>query len=486
MSTAPNNGAAPSYHSKINFKRMNKYFKYIISLGILLTTGFNSFSQDTLTTKDTLTLAECRAMALDYNKQLKLAHYQSQEAEQNKKVARTAYLPTLSADGTLMHRPESIEFNTAGGFLPTAESEADALAGNYSGLSNVYSPGMSMSMDNLTLFMGGLSLEQPIFTGGKIYYSNKQADLGVEMTKYAYELKHDEVIELIDKAFWQVAMVEANIKLAESYITMLKELEEQMIDMYDLGLSPASEKLKVSVQKNDAELQLMKAKNGLRISKMYLNQVIGRDLNAEVNIFYDNPETNLFDMANGVDMALTNRNELKLMNKQIELSEYDKKIARSDYLPTAGVSLQYSTFYVSDIYEDGGFSPMIAGKVSIPLFAWGQGVKKQKAAEFVIKQKEEELNRTNDLISLEVMQVQVQIEEAYEEISIAKENISEAEESLDETKASFDVGLNTTTDLLNAQADWQNAKSQLISAVANFKLLETQWAKVTGTLYSAK
>ncbi len=460
----------------MNYNKIKTYFKYILSLCLVLPFAMAAYSQDSLS------LGECRSLALEYNKQLKMAHYQSQEAEQNKKVARTAYLPALSADGTLMHRPQSIDISTSGGFLPTAESAEAAAAGNYSGISNVYSPGMSYSLDNLTLFMGGLSLEQPIFTGGKIYYSNKQANLGVEMTKYAYDLKHDEVIELIDKAFWQVATIEANIKIAESYIEMLTDLEDMMVQMYDLGLSPASEKLKVSVQKNDADLQLMKAKNGLKIAKMYLNQVIGRDLKENVDIVYDTPEANLYDMANGVDLALNNRNELKLMNKQIELSEYDKKIARSDYLPTAGVSLQYSTFYVNDIYEDGGFSPMIAANVSIPLFAWGQGAKKQKAAEFAIKQKEEELNRTNDLISLEVLQVKVQVEEAFEEIAIAKENISEAEESLEETKASFDVGLNTTTDLLNAQADWQKAKSQLISALANYKLLETQWAKVTGTL----
>ena len=80
------------------------------------------------------------------------------------------------------------------------------------------------------------------------------------------------------------------------------------------------------------------------------------------------------------------------------------------------------------------------------------------------------------------MQVQVQIEEAFEAIIIAQKNITEAEESLEETKASFEVGLNTTTDLLNAQASWQSAKVELISATARYKVLETRWARVTGNL----
>jgi outer membrane protein TolC len=86
------------------------------------------------------------------------------------------------------------------------------------------------------------------------------------------------------------------------------------------------------------------------------------------------------------------------------------------------------------------------------------------------------------MINLEVQQVKIQLEEAYESIEIAKKNIKEAEESLEETKASFEVGLNTTTDLLNAQAQWQAANSRLIEALAQFEILQTSWQKVTGNL----
>jgi outer membrane protein TolC len=456
---------------------MKIFNKYIISAAVIFAALTSLSAQDS-----TLTIEQCRTRAIAYNKQLKVAAYQKGEASAYQKAARTAYLPAISAEASIVHLPNEVEASTSGGFLPTAASEEDALAGNWSGISNVYSPGLSLQLDNLSYITGGVSLTQPIFTGGKIYYSNKQADAGMEMAEYGYQLKYGQVIELTDKAFWQVAQIEANIKLAESYIEMLTELEEQMNKMYELGLTPASEKLKVSVQKNQSELVLMQARNGLKIAKMYLNQVLGKNLNAAVNIKYDELNTSLFDMANGLELALNNRNELKLINKQVELSEYDKKIARADYLPSAGVSVQYSSIYISDLYDNMDFQPMIGAQINIPLFAWGQGHQKQKAAEFVIQQRQEELNRTTDLISLEVMQVKVQIEEAYEAILIAEKNIAEAEESLEETKASFEVGLNTTTDLLNAQASWQSAKAELINAATRFKVLETTWARATGNL----
>lgn len=453
---------------------MNSIIKHIIAFGVVF------LSLQNLSAQQSLSLEQCRQEAFVYNKELKKAALQKEEAEENLKIAKTAFLPAISADANLMQLMNMDDITMPGGFLPTADNATDAANGIYTGISDVYSPGLSIELDNTSVIYGGLSLVQPIYVGGKIRYTNQQAKSAIDITEYSYRLKYSELIELTDQAFWNVAMVEANIEVAENYITMLKELEEQMNDMYEVGLQPASERLKVSVQKNEAELQLLIAKNGLKISKMYLKQIIGRPLEEDIIIEYGELDTQLFNLNNGIGLALENRNELKIMGEQVELSELNKKIALSDYLPQLGLSAQYTGTYITEFQEDLSFSPLIAAQLSIPVFQWGQGFHKQKAAQIRIHQAETELSHTTDLIKLEVLQAQVKVEEAFEAIIIAKKNIAEAEESLDEAKASFEVGLNTTTDLLNSQADWQKAKSQHIQALAQFKVLETTWQRVTG------
>lgn len=430
-----------------------------------------------------MTLEDCRKQAIEANKDLKKVSYQKQEAMAYQKAVRTAYLPAFSAEINFMQMFDIDDINMPGYFLQTADSEEAAQNGEFSGQSNVWSPGMQMELGNLSVLYGGLSVTQPIYTGGKIKYSNKQADIGVEMSDLNYQLSYSKMIEKTDETFWQVATIQANIELAEKYITMLAELEDQMNEMHKLGLKPASEKLKVSVQKNEAELELLRAKNGLKIAKMYLNQLLGQDLNTDVQIDYnDSIDIEMINFNNGLESALTNRSELKMMKEQVSLSEYDKKITRADYLPQAGVSLQYMGTWVKNLQEDVTFRPMLAAQLSIPLFKWGQGKHILRASNFKIQEAQTELENTNELISLEVLQVKVKIQEAYEAILIARKGIKEAKESLDETTASFDVGLNTTTDLLNAQADWQKANVQLISAMAQFRVLSTSWEKVTGNL----
>lgn len=458
---------------------MNQSIKYLLSTVVVLMTVLgNSFGQKVMT------LEECRKQAVDFNKELKNAALQNKEALANQEVARTAYLPKVSGSATLMHSPTFDGISMPGYFLPTAESAEAAQAGNFTGTSDVWNPGINLAMDNLTLIYGGLSIEQPVYAGGKIKYSNQQADAGVEIAGMALDLKYSEIIEKTDQAFWNVAMVESNIKIALEYIEMLTELEDQMTAMYEVGLQPASEKLKVSVQKNEAELNLMRAKNGLKVARMYLNQIMGQPLRTDIQIDYDPEEqVALINLAAESKVATSNRNELKILEKQKEISELDAKITRADYLPTVGVSAQYTNYWINDLYEEVDFQPMLAASVSIPIFQWGQGKKKQRAAQLRIEQAQTDLSNTNDLINLEVMQVQVELEEAFEAIQIAQKNIEESKESLEETRASFDVGLNTTTDMLNAQAQWVEAQAQLTQATAEFRVLETRWERVTGNLY---
>ena len=434
--------------------------------------------------QEVLNLETCRKLAIERNKDLKSADYSKQEAMENQKAARTAYLPGLSLTSSIMYRPNMDAISMPGDFLPTASSAELAQKGEFTATSDVWMPGMNLDLGNLSLIMTDITVQQPIYAGGKIKYLNKQADAGVEIFKHAYQLKYDEVIEQTDQAYWNLISVSANVELAEKYIEMLTELEDLMTEMHKLGLCMLSEKLKVSVQKNQAELNLVKIKNGLRIAKMYLNHVTGQELQKNYTILnsFDETSDKFKDLSVGLDQALTNRNELKILNEQLNISKYDQKIALSDYLPEIGVSAGYSSIYIDDISENLSFDPSFAAQVSIPIFQWGQGRYKQNAAKLKVKKAEIELENTSLLISLEIQKVKSQLEEAFETVLISDENLKVAKTSLEETQSSFEVGLNTVTDVLNAQANWKNAKVQRIGSLAQYESLQTTWLKVTGQI----
>lgn len=455
---------------------MKLNFKYIILCFLL-------FSYVSTLAQVKMSLDECRIQAIAYNKELKKASYQKEESLANLKSAKTAFLPSVEASASWTYMTGLDEISMPGKFLNTASSESNALNEEFTGISNVWFPGFELDLGNLSYVNAGLSVTQAIYVGGKIKYLNLQATEGTLISNLNYDLKYAEVIEQTDLAYWNLAAIDAQVKLAIKYIDMLSSLEIQMLDLFELGVIPSSERLKVSVQKNEADLNLIRAKNRLQIAKMYLNKIIGKALDTDIQLI-DQLSTNVseFNFGISLDEALSNRSELKILEKRLNISEYDRKIIKSEYLPQIGIGVNYSTMFTNKTEDDGNLQTSYSGQISIPIFNWRQSQHKQKAARMRIRQLEAELDNASDLISLEFLQVRLQINEAFESIILAKKSISEAEESLKETKASFEVGLNNTSDLLNSQADWQQANTQLIIALVQYESLQTKWMRVTGNI----
>ncbi|MCU4177508.1 TolC family protein [Carboxylicivirga sp. N1Y90] len=447
-----------------------KRLSYILGLGLLLVVN-SVFAQESIT------IAKAREMALEYNKTLKVADLQRMEAGANQKQARTAYLPMIDASGTAMFLPQLDNVEIPGFHLPTADN-----SGNITGMSDVYFPGVNIETERLQLYQAQLDMQIPIYAGGRIRYANKMADKGVEIAEEAYQLETEQVVLNTDKVYWQLVALKENLKVANKYVTMLDSLESQLKVMYDIGLVPKSEQLKVSVQKNEAELNLMRAANAYQLVQMNLCQTIGLPLNSAVEVDDDlneNPE--MLSLADALNKAMDSRSELHILGKQVEINDYRKKSVSAEYRPSLGAQVSYGYTHVPNLITDQ-FMTTASAQLSIPIVHWGEKKHKMDAARYQVQQSQLKLDETREFVQMEVQQYMLQLSEAYESIFLAKKGKLEAEENLEEVKLSYEAGLNTTTDLLNAQASWQKAQAGLLEALANYEIAKTTYYKGIGQL----
>ncbi|PWJ43838.1 TolC family protein [Sediminitomix flava] len=420
--------------------------------------------------QNNLTLEECRAQAIAYNKDLKAAAINIEKAEAQMKLAKKAHLPNIDA-------------SASGSYIPNLNAELDIPGYLLPPDMGVPADGfVTMTQESFTLATADITMTLPVYTGGKIKSINKQAKIGEEVSKEQYQLTYADVIEKTDQAYWNLTAAHEGVKVAKSYLTTLTAFEEQMNDIYEVGLLPASEKLKVSVQKNQAELELLRAENGVKVATVYLNQLIGFELEAPTLPTEELEESVIFDTSEGTQIGISNRKELAILQKNIEVKNLDTKIVQADYKPQVGVQAGYMYLYASDIGEDLAPVVMLAGKVSIPVFHWGEKKEKLKIARHETRLAENDYSKAKDLISLEITQKSLEVDEAYKAVQIAKRSVAQAEESLEETKYSFEAQLNTTSDLLSAQTELQNAQFQLIAALVAYEVKKTAWKKATGQL----
>ena len=67
-------------------------------------------------------------------------------------------------------------------------------------------------------------------------------------------------------------------------------------------------------------------------------------------------------------------------------------------------------------------------------------------------------------------------------VHTAVQGREQADENLRVMRQQYDNGMAVLTDLLDAQAQWQQARSNLIEAQTQYKLYETEYLRVTGRL----
>ncbi len=449
----------------------------IHALLLILLLAFSASGQENLSLK------ESRKLALEYNHAIKIANSLILENKANEKFAFTHFLPNLKGEGSYVRLFDIDDITMAGTFLPTANSMEDALMGKFSGISNVYFPGMKIEMGDLDFYTANINLLQPIYAGGKIRRGYKMAKIGSEMAVLNLKLKKSDIILETDKAYWNLVSVREKVKMADIYVKMLQSVVRDLQNAFDLELVTKNDLLKAKVQLNKAKLGQFKAKNGYVLSRMALCQVIGKPLDTEII-----PTDTILAVqvhaasADFKSKALQQRAELQLLSKQVDLSKQQEKFIMGNYMPQLGVGASYGyTSKVKELMkENTGFR--LQAKVTMPIFHWNERKHKRSIARAKTAQKELALQQAKDLIGLQVQQAYFRLQEANEQIRLADVTMQQAEENVTIARNSFTEGLISTSELLDAQALWQQAFSDLIDAKINYKLQEVEFKKAIGEL----
>ena len=482
-----------------------------------------------------LSLDSCRQMALRNNKQLGISKLKQDVAANLRKSARTKYLPHISAVGTYQHTTRAISLlndqqkaalpnlgtGIAKGMEPTVTGlgtsfaqmgaafaqlgiPAQNVAEMLGGLHQTMTEGMTglqtmlnaegqkiveaLNTDTRNVWAGSILLTQPIFMGGSIIAMNKMADLAEDMAENSREARRQATLYKIDQTYWQVVSLCHKKKLAESYLELVKKLNADVHKMIDEGVATKSDGLSVEVKVNEAEMAVTKVNDGLVLSRMLLNQVIGLPLDEQVSLADEQAETiavvELTPELN-VAAAVENRPELKMLQNSVDIAKQTTNVLRAGNLPQVALTGGYS---VSNPNVFNGFQKSFAGfwnvgvLVRVPLWNWGDVMYKVRASKGATSIANLELAEAREMIELQVNQNTFKVGEANKKLAMAQANIQRADENLRTANLGFREGVITPTTVMEAQTAWLQAQSQKIDAEIDVKLSQVDLQKALGTL----
>lgn len=462
-----------------------------------------------------LSLDSCRALALRNNKELKIAQEKIKAAHYEKKAAFTNYLPNFSATGTYMRNQREVSLlsneqkeglSTMGSTLqPQFQATMQQIAAANPDLGQLLAPlaaldiasplnamGTSLTdalrTDTRNMYAGAVTLTQPIYMGGKIRAYNKITNYAEKLSMAQHETNVQKVILSTDEAYWQVISLVHKKQLAESFLQLVQKLDSDIEKMIREGVATKADGLSVKVKVNEAEMTLTKVNDGLSLAKMVLCQLCGIDITTPIQLTDENLENLPMPYTNvekHVETAYENRPEIRGLELATDIYKQKVNVVRSEYLPSVAL---LGNYIVSNPSVMNGFEKKFKGMwnvgvmVSIPIFHWGEGSYKVKAAKADARAAQLQLDEVKEKIELQVNQSSFKVNEAAKKLAMAEKNLDKADENLRYANLGFREGVIPTSNVLEAQTAWLSAQSEKIDAQIDVKLTDVYLKKSLGIL----
>ena len=475
-----------------------------------------------------LSLDSCRALALRNNKQINAAKFKQEIALQLRKAAKTKYLPKVDVVGGYQYFSESVSLLSkdqkdalnhlgtgvtaaAGGNLSSLLTNMVAhgvispsvagqisnvfsqVSGPMAGMGNQVGQNIVNSLETNTHHMwgGAVVLRQPIYMGGAITVLNRMAELNERVAENDANAKRQATLYNVDQAYWMVVSLKQKQQLANSYLALVQKLSGDVQKMFQEGVATKADGLKVDVRVNEAEMQVTQVEDGLVLAKMLLCQLCGLPLEERVSLVDEQPLQRVLNLdaqpqaVADKGLANENRPELRMLQNMVDLTKQGERLVRAIYLPHV---LLTGGYFASNPNVFNGFERKLAGTwnvgvlVQVPVWNWFEGAYKVRAAKAATSFAQMELSDAQEKISLQISQCQFKVKEAHKRLVMARKNIHSAEENLRCATLGFKEGVIESTDVLAAQAAWQQAKSQEIDAEVEVRLSQVNLQKALGVL----
>ncbi len=444
----------------------------------------------------TLSLEQCRQKAVESNKSISTAKLQVEQMGYDINTYKTNFYPRISLIATDFYSTGSANFNTPNLKLPTYVFDPTTMsykpnafqAPDGSTVWNEYTdvPSQSIEAKIMNVFLGGISIEQPIYTGGKMTTAYNMSKIGQQIATSNVRLSESEVIVKTDEAYAMAVKALEMGKVARKYKDLLDELYKNVESAVRHGMKTRNDLMKVQVKKNEVDLQIQRADNAYRLARMNLCHVLGMPVTSPIDVDPSTVEaiqhTLTIDMG---DISVDHRPEVEMLGHKVALAEQQVKLIKSDYMPSV---IAYGGYAYANglemagrnVLNNGAFSVGVG--VKVPLVNFGESTSKVRSAKVKHQMAVLEQEDKQSLMQLEATQASTTLSESIMEIDITHKSLQQAEENMKMSRQQYEVGYEPLSDYLEAQSLWQQAYASHVDARCQLIVAYSKYLKAIGRL----
>ena len=284
---------------------------------------------------DVLGLDQAVAIALDSNRQLKIAALEVERAQQRVAEARTKRLPTFNTYVLAAELITSLDFTVRAGQF-----------GTFGTIGPVPSTDTKLSTRRQPTAYVTAQVAQPLSQLRQIGLSIRAQEVGTDIAREALRQSRQAVVNQVKQAYYAMLQTQSSLASAEHTLKYSEELD-QVTDRYFVQkVVLKSDTLTVKAQVARARYQIVTLRDALTSQRESLNQLMGLDVWTEFSV---QPIAELTAFETDLDAArataLEERPEVRQARLKAKQASLDHRVQVSKYIPDVSLSLNYlSTF----------------------------------------------------------------------------------------------------------------------------------------------
>jgi outer membrane protein len=411
-----------------------------------------------------MTLQDSIDMALQRNVTVNSAREGVKASEAKKNEAFTGFLP---------------RFSTA--YSYSRLNEAPQVKLSLTG----YQPIETGTEDNYNWFV---ELRQPIFAGGRILSTFQASRIGLDISRVEELSTIQNIVLETRAAYFNILKAEKLLEVAKQSVEQRTAQRDLAQNFFDVGLIPKNDLLTAEVELANGTQLLVRAENGLEISRAKFNTVLRRGINEPVSVEdilkYEAYEKTLEECFR---MAAEQRPEIKSSALKVEQAQKQVDVAASEFYPSVNLSGRYGRFgeYADlrgSLYQDPESWSVLA-VASWDFWEWGRTKYNRDFYQSRQQQAQDALIGVRDQVALDVKSAYLSMKEAEKRIRVSGKSIEQADENLRIYQERYRVQVATSKDVLDAQTLLVRARADYYDALGDYQIALARLERSMGVIY---
>ncbi len=421
-----------------------------------------------------ITLPGSIERALEHNEGILAEKDGVSQAEASVMVARSGFLPKITAQASYTRLAElpALEMPM---FIP--EYRPDLGGFIISGFDTVV-----FKMGEEENYVSRASLQQPLFTWGKILNGYQISKLNVNATKEDYIKNENELVFNVTKSFYGILVLEELVKVTEEAYKQVERHIEVVEKRYNEGLASKFDLLRGRVQLANMEPQVIKVKAGLEIAKTGFKMLLGlpQDTIVELKGELKVGAINELSLQECIAEAQVNRPEIKSLSLRKQMAGKALTIARKANLPNLVFIANYD--YKKPLYFENkwGTDWNVTVALQMPIFTGLGNFGKERQASYQLSQAKHGFNLLKECIEMEVRAAYLQLEEVKKLVESQEGNITQAEEAMQIVEERYEQGLATSLEVMDTHLALTKAKTNWLQSLSDYLIAEAKLEKAIG------